>query len=114
MGTYPKVKQTEKAIPIRARDFDLVSVSVTSPIIAVLSWTFPSLSPPIKRESRKDAYSQLGRDGETYKSGRPKPYYRRQDVARHGCQQDLLTSISIRHYGQPYHESQTYRSLGKD
>jgi hypothetical protein len=60
MGTYPKVKQTEKAIPIRARDFDLVSVSVTSPIMAVLSWTFPSLSPPIKRESRKDAYSQLG------------------------------------------------------
>jgi hypothetical protein len=55
MGTYPKVKQTEKAIPIRARDFDLVSVSVTSPIIAVLSWTFPSLSPPIKRESKKEA-----------------------------------------------------------
>jgi len=53
--TYPKVKQTEKAIPIRARDFDLVSVSVTSPIIAVLSCTLPSLSPPINRESKKDA-----------------------------------------------------------
>jgi hypothetical protein len=98
LGTYPKVKQTEKAIPIRARDFDLVSVSVTSPIIAVLSWTFPSLSPPIKRESRKDAYSQLGRDSGTYESGRPEPYYRRQDVARHGGQQDLLTSIPVRHY----------------
>jgi hypothetical protein len=68
MGTYPKVKQTEKAIPIKARDFDLVSVSVTSPMMAVLSWTFPSLSPPIKRESRKDAYNQLGRDCATYKS----------------------------------------------
>ena len=100
MGTYPKVKQTEKAIPIKARDFDLVSVSVTSPIIAVLSWTFPSLSPPIKRESRKEAYSQLGRDSGTYESGRPEPYYRGQDIARHGCQQDLLTSISIRHYHQ--------------
>jgi len=57
--TYPKVKQTEKAIPIKARDFDLVSVSVTSPMMAVLSCTFPSLSPPISRESRNEAYNEL-------------------------------------------------------
>jgi hypothetical protein len=34
-GTDPKVKQTEKAIPTRANDFDLVKGVVTSEMIAL-------------------------------------------------------------------------------
>lgn len=52
---HPRVKQTENAMPINASDFERDSVVVTSPMMAVLSWTLPSLRPPIKRESRNDA-----------------------------------------------------------
>lgn len=55
---HPRVKQTEKAMPMRAKDFDRDSSVVTSPMMAVLSCTLPSLRPPISRDRRKDACRQ--------------------------------------------------------
>lgn len=47
----PRVKQSENAIPTRARDFARLAGSETSLITAILSCTFPSESPPTARDS---------------------------------------------------------------
>jgi hypothetical protein len=116
----PIQKQMAKAIPTCASAFDLVAWEVTSESIAlreksimvtkekfllrthIASWTFPSLSPPITRESAYEAnvvdFTHLDKsrwcvcvcrygDDDLHKSG--------EYVPNHGYEENAFTSIFI-------------------